>query len=226
MQFPEPIPIIFKEPVQSDLPYPLWELYFEYRCPVFGSGDTFVDIGANIGDSCLMANMKGAGKVIGFEPSLRSYESAIINTKNYPNIKIFNKAVWRSDTQQKLMYLKDEEGYLTLNMTKSEGDTPIETISLDEIIYQYSPIRFLKIDCEGSEFPILLTSKLLPMVRQIGMEVHIIPQPQLNSPLIADMDRSKFNLEDLNEFLKSRGFDSKFEKTGDPGLGFIYATHV
>jgi hypothetical protein len=47
-------------------------------------------------------------------------------------------------------------------------------IGLDEILAKFERIKLLKLDCEGSEFPILLTSRLLGKVEKIIGEYHEI----------------------------------------------------
>ncbi len=215
-----------KPPIVNDLPYPLWEYYNQYRCPpAFSSSDRVVDIGTNDGGSCLAFEMKGAGKVIGFEPSMYSFAVARENTKKYPNIELYHKAVWRSDVEDtKLYYKETEEGYLTLSMVNNgDGDVAVETVSLDEIIERFSPIRFLKVDTEGSEYPIILTSKRLSEIQQIGMEVHLFQPEEFNSVSTQGLDLKLFGGPPLADFIRSQGFKVEYVTTGDSGLAFIYA---
>jgi hypothetical protein len=43
---------------------------------------------------------------------------------------------------------------------------------LDAILERFSRVKLLKIDCEGSEFPILLTSRRLDHVERVVGEIH------------------------------------------------------
>src|SRR4030065_90765 len=93
-------------------------------------------------------------------------------------INLFNKAVWRSDRKDKL--------FLTIPNHRNTGSgsviwgttgQEVDTISLDDIILNITEngrkrIRLIKIDCEGAEFPILLTSKILHLVDNICGEYH------------------------------------------------------
>ena len=60
---------------------------------------------------------------------------------------------------------------------------PVPAVGLDEILSKFERVTLLKLDCEGSEFPILLTSRELARVDEIVGEVHEIG-PELMPRLI------------------------------------------
>ena len=100
---------------------------------------------------------------------------------------------------------------MILNNNKT-GDIIAETTSLDEILKNLEVVRFLKVDCEYSEYPILMTSTLLPLkVKEVAIECHRLKNTIDNSP------------ENLEEYLKKIGFEVEHNLTSDVGLSFIYA---
>jgi hypothetical protein len=47
-------------------------------------------------------------------------------------------------------------------------------VPLDEVLGRFACVKLLKLDCKGSEYPILLTSTQLPKVERIVGEYHEI----------------------------------------------------
>jgi hypothetical protein len=74
----------------------------------------------------------------------------------------------RSDEKRKAQYFHDG-GMSTI----CDSGEAVESVSLDDLLQDTGPIRFLKIDCEGSEYEILYTSKLLHLVGEIAGEFHL-----------------------------------------------------
>ena len=68
---------------------------------------------------------------------------------------------------------------MTLQSRVRRTRNSVEAISLDEVLSRFQRARLMKIDCEGSEFPILLTSKLLTRVDRIVGEYHEIPSERM-----------------------------------------------
>lgn len=193
--------------VVNGFEYPLWEIIGHYKLKgiEFSLEDTIIDIGTNVGHFSIVAARKGAGRIIGYEISEQSYNQALINCKDYSQIEIHNLGVWSSNGVIK--YNSWEEGHQTLSVLKG-GNKEIKCISLDSILEPLDKVRFLKVDCEGSEYEILMNSKLLSRVEQIAIEVHIIegtPDPK-----------------ELKEYLEKSGFKVKHCLTGNPGLSFMY----
>tara|TARA_R110000868_G_scaffold179968_4_gene420464 strand:+ start:474 stop:1085 length:612 start_codon:yes stop_codon:yes gene_type:complete len=194
--------------------YKLWQLVGMYKLHLFKEEDIIIDIGMNIGDFSITACLLGCKNVISFEVSKMACEKAKINIENigFSNfIKINNKAVWKSGVKEEVRYNKWEEGHETLIVNKT-GDIIAESTSLDEILENLDIVKFLKVDCEYSEYPILMTSRLLSKkVKEIAIECHRLKDTLDNSP------------EELEEYLKKQGFETEHNITGDKGLSFIYA---
>jgi DNA polymerase III delta prime subunit len=87
-------------------------------------------------------------------------------------------------------------------MTISENGTQfVESIGLDSILSNFNRIKLLKIDIEGSEYPVLYTSTQLYKVKEIVGEYHEF----LNTKNIS-INGYKQNIEDLYKFLTDQGF--------------------
>lgn len=157
----------------------------EYRIPEqLQAEDRIIDIGAHIGCFSYLCWQRGSRKIEGFEANLENAELARKNLVS-TNVVIHSKAVWRSDKQQEselyhsgytqmLADGPDPVGMNTAsgNIFASDGQ-PVSTVALDDIIGD-SKVKILKIDCEGSEFPILLTSQRLRQVCCFVGEYHLM----------------------------------------------------
>lgn len=154
----------------------------EYRIPPhLSETDVILDIGAHIGSFSWLCWSRGARRIEAFEADP---ENAAYARRNLQDTSVVLKqmAVWRSDRPQDVLY---HSGYTDMlpggpdpvgvntgggNVFSTSG-TQLESIALDDIIGDRT-IAMLKIDCEGSEYPILLTSQKLKQVRTIVGEYH------------------------------------------------------
>lgn len=134
---------------------------------------TVVDIGANIGAFALRAISLGAKQVICYEPEPENY--ALLLEHCAEEIKAstivpHNLAVWDGKPV----------GYLAAGATTTTTNDPdlpqIPSVTLEEIL-MLQPVEYLKIDCEGAEQKIILsTSKqALAQAQRCGIEYHRFP---------------------------------------------------
>lgn len=203
-------------------------VYFhnEYRLPEkFSSDDIIIDIGAHIGSFAYAALVRGAQHILSIEAHPQNYGLACIHLQEAMAMGLLELrwgAVWRSDQQDDALYCGDysmidvnriNTGNVAVQ-TKNNGQS-IPKYALDNLIQTYYPqrIRLLKIDCEGSEFPILLTSSLLYRIDEIVGEFHEFGGAY-------DQHRSHFHLPDdthytvdvLLDYLKQQGFHTTYER--------------
>lgn len=157
------------------------------------SNSIVVDIGAHIGFFSLMAS-RIAKKVYSFEPNSENFNMLLTNIRlnSIKNITPINKAVSKKTGTDKLNTdVEDSECSLG-----SKG-VDVATISLKDFFdtYKIKKIDFLKMDCEKSEYNILMSTpkKYLERIGKISMEVH---------------KTNKF-LKDMSEFLSKNGFSIK-----------------
>ncbi len=127
-------------------------------------GDTFIDVGANIGLFSCIASMQVGDKgfVYSFEPMKKTYDSLLENIKlnHFKNIRTENIAV--SDKKQTLkIHLNDSEKNSGMASAYSKNSTYTEDVqatSLDEYFLdkKINSIKLIKIDIEGGEYLALL----------------------------------------------------------------------
>lgn len=188
---------------------------------------TVLDIGAHIGAFSFLCLINGAKRVLSYEPDLQNYLLMKRNLEKFDEdtYEIHNMAVWRSDLDdhQKLKYSGYFEntggGNVFYGKSKLEDQSEsyeIDSISLDTIIEkEEKEIDLLKIDCEFSEYPVLMTSKKLDKVREIVGEFHEIGGEHDNHTIpdfakIGDYD--KYNIDILKDFLESQGFSVSYNR--------------
>lgn len=163
-----------------------------------GPQDVFIDIGAHIGCASWMAYRQGFRNIAAFEASQANRLVAMTNLflsgvipQSYfdgPDRWIYRLAVWGRD-RDRLHYQESNNRENTGGgdvLAESGGD--VDAISFDDILLYNLPVDrkllvskreivptgkvFVKLDCEYSEFQILLTSKELHRIHWIGMEYH------------------------------------------------------
>lgn len=191
----------------------VWQAAFvenEYGIPFFNEDDVVVDIGMHIGSFSCLAYMHGSRNVYGYEVDRTAYKLAVNNASAFSSSDIvpLNMAVVRSDPGA-----PKAVRYETGSMQTGFGDEVAVAIPFD-IINAGEPIRFLKTDCEGSEFPILYTSDL-SRVNEIAGEFH-------NNPQFLDIaGLPKCDMPTLAQFLTDTwGFHVQYE---DKELGLFRA---
>jgi FkbM family methyltransferase len=200
----------------------------EYCLPAsFAADDIVIDIGMHIGSFCYTALLRGCQHVYGFEAERENFSLAVHNLKRFgERVHLYHKAVWRSDRTGDTLfhggYGDDNTGGGSI-LYNTTGDK-LDVIALDDIIREVTAdgqkrIRMVKIDCEGSEFPILLTSRLLHLVDKIHGEYHNTPV----SSVARVEGVNQFTIAELTRYLQEAGFlVNSFAK--DNNLGLFFAT--
>ncbi len=134
-------------------------------CSMYGignEGNTFLDIGANIGlYSALAAKFVGSkGKVIAIEPDVVncSYIKKTIDLNRFTNIDIFQVAAGDYDGEAKLYLNNLNKADHRLYDNKAERSfKSIDILKMDTIIAKYEKLKvdFVKIDTQGYEYKVL-----------------------------------------------------------------------
>jgi FkbM family methyltransferase len=210
----------------------------EYRLPdQFEPDDIVLDVGMHIGSCCLAVLLRGAGMVYGFEADPGNFALASRNLAAFGDrCRVSDRAVWRSDRQGDVLRLcpslanaHDTGGG---NVLWQHGSAEVPTVPLDAVLSQITEngrkrVRFLKIDCEGAEFPILLTSRLLHCVDQIHGEFHEINDGVYTRAAIPETARvpgvDRFSIEVLADHLRREGFAVEHVRHGKTHLGLFFA---
>jgi FkbM family methyltransferase len=126
-----------------------------------------LDIGAHIGSfSKWTATRLPNAQVWSFEMMPENFAILSKNTAMLPNVRATNAALGdRSGTIQ-ISALGENTGGNAVNWNSS-GDVP--SIDVADVLAEWSYIDCLKMDCEGSEFPILRRIAALPG----GVQAHV-----------------------------------------------------
>lgn len=162
----------------------------EYRLPKkFSPDDVIIDVGAHIGFFSLACLGRGAKHIEAYEPDYDNFELLKENVGRR-GVKIHHKAVWRSDRKEdlKVRQIGTSGCWTAMSVVLSESGRPIESVSLDSILDKHKKVRLLKLDCEGSEYAIMLTVNLglLGRCQEICGEIHTA----ISRKLILPFERS------------------------------------
>jgi FkbM family methyltransferase len=150
-----------------------------YALPGFEiqSDDTVIDIGAHVGSfSVFAASRARSGRVICFEPFKESYDLLNHNAAlNNVTLAAVHKAVGGKSGVVTLYFSKSDTCRNSLYF-KQEEFVQVECVALEDIFrtYEIANCNFLKIDCEGAEFDILLGAPpaILERIDKIALEYH------------------------------------------------------
>jgi FkbM family methyltransferase len=211
----------------------------------FAPDDVVVDIGAHVGIFSYMCYRRGSRNIHAYEAEVKNFERLAQFVGDVAGIFPYHLAVFRSDqnTVDSLPhsgYLGDNTGGGTVLFRGQTVDLELQAIvgepagaqstsviALDEILKQFARVRLLKLDCEGSEFPILLTSQLLERVEQVLGEYHEI-EPAVYAQLDPAAQIENFfayRVEHLVARLEQCGFQVCVQAHG-PHIGFFTATRT
>jgi len=168
-----------------------------------------VDIGANAGyfNIILFSKIKEA-TVYAYEPIPVNYQLFSKNISLNPGLEkkihLHNKAVVGTPQDSVELFMEHDAENSVIASVYSDFDQQnkysikVPAISLQEIIKgnHLQQIDLLKIDCEGSEYPIIYETprELWAKVKRLTIEVH-------------NLDNDKRNTDYLGKFLQGEGFD-------------------
>jgi FkbM family methyltransferase len=151
-------------------------------------GDTFVDIGANIGYYSILASQEigQSGMAYSFEPSFREYRRLLngILLNGVTNIMPFNFAISDFCGHNNFLIESDHTGMNKLNISTLTNSLSITvpTFSFDSIVINQciEKIDLMKIDVEGAEFLVLSGMKETLAARKVKVIVVEITPKFLN----------------------------------------------
>lgn len=148
--------------------------------PIDFKGKVVLDIGAHIGAFSVLAGTSGARIVHAFEAEAQNCELARANCEGLP-VVVHHAAVWRSDgIESDVQWVKSFDptntggGNVVAAEEKIEPGHPsakVAAVALDSLL-DIVEFDIAKFDCEGSEYPILHTSKLFSRIPLIVGEYH------------------------------------------------------
>jgi len=231
----------------------------EYQLPArFPAGALVLDVGAHIGCFAYAAILRGAGKVVSFEPEAGNFAQLTLNLSPCVaagQAEIHNLAVWRSDGRgpDRLHFRPSENPRCTGggNVLWAQNGQDVWTLPLDTALVRATEpqrsdrsdqsdgsdvrVHTLKLDCEGSEWPILLTARRLDLVDRIVGEYHEIGGrhmdrvrlDQAHRTTIPDCARvdgySQYTAAELSGVLSGQGFLVQIVPSAVGWLGHFFA---
>ena len=153
-----------------------------YNPPFFQikDSDVVLDVGGNNGYfSIYAATLAKNGKVFVFEPVKKLFEAINNNIilNNINNVKAENVAVAHEEKENDF-YIDDNNngGHSLFNISNMAKTTKVMSINLEKYCQRngIEKINFLKMDCEGGEYEILLNAgrDFFTKIEKIAMEYH------------------------------------------------------
>jgi len=168
-----------------------------------------LDVGGNVGAFSLLVS-EYCDQVISFEPYKPNYD--FMNNKikelGITNIVTYNKALHNTHNIDLTMtVLKEGTDSKDISTTKhSHGKTVklgnTKTFGVSNLMEQYSEIDYMKVDCEGCEYDILMNQDL-SKVKILVLEIHGGYIGNDKTTELLDYLKSQFpnyNVRELNEF--------------------------
>jgi len=211
-----------------------------YRLPSrLRADDVVVDVGAHIGNFSLACILRGAGRVLAFEPDRDNFRYLTSNLERWIGATARNAAVWRSDKIEQVHFtgypaqnaFLDAAPYANacgscmpqVNVSGVNERRPVESVPLDQILEGIAAdgkrVRLLKLDCEGAEFPILYTSKRLDLVDEICGELHDFGLRGL-PPMVEGF--TDYDMDEMAYYLEGQGFDVDVEPNSQSRQMFLF----
>ena len=199
------------ELVQVDFNLTLEEEVFQIILPSLGSGDVFVDVGANIGVFTILSALKvgETGQVIAFEPEACAYSQLEqnINLNHFKNVRAFQVALGEEKSSGKLYVERAAPSLMPSAAPPERGEKfeQIEIVNGDEFWKLHGlPIpRVVKIDVEGFEYAVLegLRATLSnPATQLVVCEIHPYLLPKGTTAEMVHERLKTFGFNDLTEF--------------------------
>ena len=194
--------LVFKEIFVSDF-YDMNELVKSLP-----ANPLIIDIGANAGYFNIMLFSKIANaQVYAYEPIPSNFELFKKNIALNPELKnkihLFNKAVTGTTTEFVELFMEAASDNSVIASVFADFDhqnkhsLKVPAISLEAIIREnkLEKIDLIKVDCEGSEYPILYATPndLWPRIKMLTIEVH-------------NLDEETRNVQYLQTFLESKSY--------------------
>jgi FkbM family methyltransferase len=229
----------------------------EYRLPErFAPGDIVIDVGAHIGSFAQAVLARGCDNVYAIEADRTNFEIAAEYLKPHienGHLQLAWGAAWRSDRNTDELRF---DGYhpFPKSFTGMEGilntgngsvvwglGEPVAKVAFDEIVDRMTNngqhrVRLLKLDCEGAEWPILLTSQRLGLIDEICGEFHeiggqfleISEDRPVQQPVFSFANVEKFTVDLLVDRLAEAGFTVTWRRHTRPtgaieGFGLFFA---
>jgi FkbM family methyltransferase len=229
----------------------------EYRLPDrFAASDIVIDGGAHIGCFAHAVVTRGGETVCSIEPDPANCAIAAEHLRPHIDqgfVRLMQGALWRSDPNDDELrfdgYHAFPRSYAGMEGIVNTGNgsvvwgvgEPVAKIAFDELVDAITGrgerrVRLLKLDCEGAEWPIVLTSRRLHLIDEICGEFHEIGGPYLEisedrpskQPIFCTGRPANYTIDELVRVLNEAGFAVTWRRHRRPtgvleGLGLFFA---
>jgi len=152
-------------------------------------GDTFVDVGANIGYYSVLASeaVGPAGKVIAIEPvpATAGVLRHNLRLNGATNVSAIQKACWSDRGVLSLSMSPGAYGMASAVVRRGAQTVAIECVPLDDICAPLPQVRLIKIDAEGSERQVLVGARTT-LTKTDYLVVELSDQQQVVRELLKD----------------------------------------
>jgi FkbM family methyltransferase len=233
-------------------------VFNEYRLPArFAPDNIVIDVGAHIGSFAEAVLSRGCEKVYCIEADGTNFEIAAENLRSHienGHVQLVRGAAWRSDRNTDELYFDGyhpfPKSFTGMERILNTGNgsvvwgsgEPVAKIAFDDIVDRVTNhgehrVRLLKLDCEGAEWPILLTSQRLGLIDEICGEFHeiggefleISEDRPVQQPVFSFANLEKFTIDVLVDHLSDAGFTVTWRRHTRPtgaieGFGLFFAT--
>jgi FkbM family methyltransferase len=193
----------------------------EYNLKELPEESVVIDIGAHIGSFSLKAFEMGSRNIFAFEANTHNSLICKYNCEPY-NIKVFNKAIRGN---KKMAFVssrfnrKDLPEIINYGGLSIALGNDIEVITLEEVLSSVGgKIDVLKLDCEGSEYPIIFESNknVFNNIKSIIGEIH---PGSLPINFCEGFINSASNFE---QYLQEQGYETNFKVNPENGFGHFF----
>lgn len=135
-------------------------------------GNVVMDLGGNIGAFSVYAALRGASKVVTYEPEESNYSLLLENVDAHPVVVPHRGAVVLEDVDEVSFYLTNgaaRDGFSTVPFN-GRREVRVPAFCFKTEMKKHRP-RAIKMDVEGGEFS-LLTEEIPDFVKEIVVEIH------------------------------------------------------
>lgn len=222
----------FREPTYDKL---IWDSVFannEYKIPERIDGHYILEIGGHIGSFASLCKSRGAAECWSVEPNPENFKLMCHNVSTFSGDMVYQPILgcaWRSDKKgDRLSYINANDGNTGGGIVgpRDPFRGEVTVFAFDDLIKLVSNcgrrrVNLVKLDCEGAEWPILFTSKLLSFVDRIVGEYHAGAVDRYHK-----IEGLPYTLENLRLILEASGFEVEIEPPVAKDYNLFFAKRV
>jgi FkbM family methyltransferase len=137
-------------------------------------GRPVIDIGANVGTFAILAASLGASKIVAAEPVSETYDRLVQNLQRASANAVAMKAAVMDKVGTVEIGVNPKSGHNSLYKSES-GSESVPSVTLADLLEHVEGNDiFLKMDCEGAEYDILMaaTQEEMDRIGRLAIEIH------------------------------------------------------